>query len=1588
MLATSVRFTLGLLFLASSLMAQQLITNGGFESGSSGWSTSGDFYIGNLSNPRTGSWYAYVSNANGTPGNNLAGYLDQTFSIPNNITSATLTFWYSITTQDSLSTPHDVLNVTLQPSNTTVLVVSNTTVANGYQQTTFNLTGFAGQTVTLHFLATTNSTLPTVFRVDDVSVTYVPGPTTPPAPSMLEVIGTTGHILMKWQDNSGNESNFEVERKDLGGSFGKIATLAANTPAYEDPQANGNIECYRVRATNGTGVSGYTNEACGTSLAPPNLMYPDDNTSLSNATVSLSWQSALSANRYAIDVGTTCGGTTILNNQKTVDTSYILPVSPGTYVWSVRSENTNYPGVSNSAVCRTFTITSTPSPVASFTWTPQNPKTGETVVFTDTSTGNPTSWTWNFGDNQTSTGTNPSHVYATSGTYTVNLTVSTAGASNSTTRQVTITLSPPTVDFTYTPSSPTTSTPVTFTESTSGGATSFSWDFKDGSTGTGSTITHIFTQAKSYAVMLTGTNSGGSASKTKDVTVSLPGQAPVANFAYTPTSPHANDPITFTDTSVNAPTTWNWNFGDNQTSASNNPTHAYASAGKFHVTLTVTNPIGSDSISQDIIVAAAVLVPLASFTASTTSATVNQTITFADTSTNSPTTWNWNFGDGQTAVTQNTSHAYTTPGTYTVTLTVANAAATSTPTSKTITITSAVVAPVADFTYAPNNPGVGQAIVFADTSLNNPTTWAWSFGDGATSTEKNPTHTFTAAQMYTVTLTSGNTAGWTSKTRTITVVSVEVAPVASFTTSASTATVGQTIQFTDTSTNTPTSWSWDFNDGTSIVTTRTTTRAFSKPGTYRVKLTVSNASGTSSATRDITISASLITIGGSVKTRFSDARIRGGTNHPRAVRLFTANGPTSYLGQLQSDGTYSITATPGTYSAVCTIEYENDIPGYDQPTTRTATARRDGCDGSVSCDIEFSLPIVFLHGWEPPWDLGAPRWTLWRNTVPQDIITFAPHFSSPISAFPNTTKMIEDAAQTVSQQLTTDFGQFTSPPRFNIIAHSKGGLVARVLRSTGLYADSIQTAALLGTPNDGTDCFSFLGTTFYGLSWCDIVNDFNKSYPKFPGDVFVVAGTAGSLCFAEAGPADGVVPVDSVFKITHMDGFANPQAQNLPGVVVAEQHRELGASETWLLTEVVLPYFDRTMPLPDCPASYVTRFSSCSTGPFRPTSTLCLAGRGLSAGRHCTIPAPSQTLGFTTVWQPPIEAGGAPTGAYTMVAKFDPCTSSAKGPQAVTTQAAGPTLLGYAILRSSTVINLTNDALRVGFAQPNQLSFTDPSPIAGMNYYGVTAVYENYQSAPTVTSPVRFDAAPRYHAALPPTNDVPTLLQPGGSTAPGSEVATTTPTFTWTAVSGAQSYGLYVEQQANGGYVRIFDSELRGLNLTDTSYTLPAQWLTRTYRYRWLVRARTATGWREYSSPLYFIVADAGQPDLVPSNVQVKPTTIAPGGLLDLHYDLANKGEGAAPASTTEIHLSTSATAPKATDILLATNTELPMVGGAQGGTGQGIVIPAATPPGAYYLWVVADAPHDLQQTNTANDVARAPEQITVEGRSYPPAGG
>jgi len=207
---------------------------------------------------------------------------------------------------------------------------------------------------------------------------------------------------------------------------------------------------------------------------------------------------------------------------------------PSNWAWGTNDPNCcppsdpDFPTCCNASVGTNnlvyFAINVAPSgqptaPVAGFTFAPAAPLAGETVTFTNTTTGTaPVTYAWDFGDGATSTDMSPTHAYAAAGTYTVTLTATNAAGSDTATQDVTVTAGAvaPVAGFTWTAAG----LDATFTNTTTGTAPiTYAWDFGDGGTSTDLNPTYTYAVAGTYTVTLVATNSEGSDTATDDVTV-------------------------------------------------------------------------------------------------------------------------------------------------------------------------------------------------------------------------------------------------------------------------------------------------------------------------------------------------------------------------------------------------------------------------------------------------------------------------------------------------------------------------------------------------------------------------------------------------------------------------------------------------------------------------------------------------------------------------------------------------------------------------------------------------------------------------------------------------------------------------------------------------------------------------------------------------------------------------------------------------------------------------------------------------------------------------------------------------------------
>jgi RHS repeat-associated protein len=280
----------------------------------------------------------------------------------------------------------------------------------------------------------------------------------------------------------------------------------------------------------------------------------------------------------------------------------------GVYTVSLTAEG---PGGSDTLTRTNYvTVTGVVSPpVAGFTAAPLSGNAPLTVTFTNTTTGEATGYEWVYGDGATSVITHPTHIYTATGVYTVSLTATGPGGSDTLTRTNYITVTgggpePPVAGFTASPLSGDVPLTVTFTNTTTGEATGYEWVYGDGLTSTTSTVTHThaYTATGIYTVSLTATGPGGSdtLTRTNYITVTEVVSPPVAGFTAAPLSGDVPLTVTFTNTTTGEATGYEWVYGDGLTGTTSavTHTHAYTATGIYTVSLTATGPGGNDTLTR------------------------------------------------------------------------------------------------------------------------------------------------------------------------------------------------------------------------------------------------------------------------------------------------------------------------------------------------------------------------------------------------------------------------------------------------------------------------------------------------------------------------------------------------------------------------------------------------------------------------------------------------------------------------------------------------------------------------------------------------------------------------------------------------------------------------------------------------------------------------------------------------------------------------------------------------------------------------------------------------------------------------------
>lgn len=309
-------------------------------------------------------------------------------------------------------------------------------------------------------------------------------------------------------------------------------------------------------------------------------------------------------------------------------------------------------------------------PTADFTADTTNGIVPLTVNYTDLSIDSVNTWNWNFGDGDTSGIQNPQHIYTDPGTYTVSLTVTGPGGSDTETKTdyITVSYPPPAASFSGDPTFGIAPLTVQFTDQSADSVNTWKWWFGNGDTSNLQHPEFTYDDPGIYSVSLLVTGPGGSDSTGINNYIEVVYPVPTADFEGDPTSGNAPLEVQFTDLSVDSVMSWDWDFGDGNTSSEQHPGHIYIDPGSYTVILTVNGPGGSDTATKTNYISVGYPPPLADFTGEPTAGSYPLEVSFNDLSSGEVETWKWYFGDGDTAMIQNPVHTYNNMGNYSVAL--------------------------------------------------------------------------------------------------------------------------------------------------------------------------------------------------------------------------------------------------------------------------------------------------------------------------------------------------------------------------------------------------------------------------------------------------------------------------------------------------------------------------------------------------------------------------------------------------------------------------------------------------------------------------------------------------------------------------------------------------------------------------------------------------------------------------------------------------------------------------------------------------------------------------------------------------------
>lgn len=521
---------------------------------------------------------------------------------------------------------------------------------------------------------------------------------------------------------------------------------------------------------------------------------------------------------------------------------------------------------------------------------------------------------------------------------------------------------------------------VTFSDQSTGNPTFWNWDFGGGNLSNLQNPTMTFSTPGVYSVTLVVRNGDGTngITKTDFITVN---PSPRASFRANITTGCVPSTIQFTDLSLPVAGTivsWQWDFGDGNTSTQQHPSHQYTSTGFYTVSLRVVSSTGCQSVASfgRYIRIVPGVIPDFSFN---TPATCRPpfAVNFTNLSSGPGTlSYQWNFGNSTGSTQESPAAAYGASGSYMVTLNATSEYGCTGSIQKQIDITGTGTS-----FNSPDTVCLNTTVSFQNASSTPPLSTIWDFGNGLQSNQPDDTSTYNAPGIYTVKLKNVYNNCTDSLTKSLVVMDK---PVVNFTAPVTTACQGPlTVNFQDASPD-AVSWQWDFGDGSPVSTSQNPSHTYTAEGSYNVTLSITSRLG---CTNTITQPAFVRIIKPTVA--FGNAPNGGCTpfTFTPTANVYAIDGVVSYFWEY-GDGFTATTTTPagpshqyttaGNYTIKLTItttggctesaELINGIRTGTPPVSNFSVTPTDAC-ASDAINFAFvpSGPIP-VDEWR--WDFG------------------------------------------------------------------------------------------------------------------------------------------------------------------------------------------------------------------------------------------------------------------------------------------------------------------------------------------------------------------------------------------------------------------------------------------------------------------------------------------------------------------------------------------------------------------------------------------------------------------------------------------